>query len=255
MCNNCCEYDGNHRQQFDEDVDCWAGGVLEWVTNGIANNSSLVVIGAFAAVVASFDVLLSVIPCTAGVGHHDSQNETGNGCTCEHTGYTDNTQQQTNDNRNNDCQNCWHDHFVQSGFGTQVNTASVVRFAGTFHQTRDGLELSTNFNNDALCSASNRFHGQSSENEWEHCADEKTDQNWWVHNRKIKVVIRNNQFNLVDVGCDQSQSGQSSGTDCKAFTGSCGGVAQRVQSVGSLTNFFAQTGHLSDTACVISNRP
>src|SRR5699024_9464450 len=46
----------------------------------------------------------------------------------------------------------------------------------------------------------------------------------------------------------------SSRTDCETFTGSSGGVAQGVQSVSSVTNFLAQTSHLSDTASVISNR-
>lgn len=104
VCNNGCKYDGNHRQQFDEDVDCRTGGILEWVTNGIANNSSFVVIRAFAAQVICFDVFLRIVPSTAGVGHHDCQNETGNGCACQHTGNTNYAHEQTNDNRNNDCQ-------------------------------------------------------------------------------------------------------------------------------------------------------
>ena len=54
--NNCCKYDGNHGEQFDQNVDSWTGCILEWVTNGIANNSCFMVVRTFAAVVASFDV-------------------------------------------------------------------------------------------------------------------------------------------------------------------------------------------------------
>ena len=212
------------------------------------------VVRTFAAVVASFDVFLSVIPSTTGVGHHNCQNETGNSSTCQHTSYTNNAHDQTNDNWNNDSQNCWQNHLVQSGFGTQVNTASVVWFSSAFHQTWDGFELSTNFNNDALCSTANGFHCQSCEYEWEHSTDQKTDQDWWVHNGQVEVIIWSNQFYLIDVGSNQSQSGQSCGTNCKTFTGSSGCVTQGVQSVGSVTNFFAQTSHFSDTTSVISNR-
>ena len=56
------KYDGNHRQQLDEDVDSGAGSILEGIAYGIANDSSLVGIAALAAVYAALNVLLGVIP-------------------------------------------------------------------------------------------------------------------------------------------------------------------------------------------------
>ena len=70
------KYDGNHRQQLDEDVDSGAGSILEGIAYGIANDSSLVGIAALAAVYAALNVLLGVIPGTAGIGHEDSEPET-----------------------------------------------------------------------------------------------------------------------------------------------------------------------------------
>ena len=40
------KYDGDHRQQLDEDVDRRAGGILEGIAYGVAHDSSLVLIGA-----------------------------------------------------------------------------------------------------------------------------------------------------------------------------------------------------------------
>ena len=79
------KYDGNHRQQLDEDVDSGAGSILEGIAYGIANDSSLVGIAALAAVYAALDVLLGVIPGAAGVRHEDSEQEAGNGSAGQHT--------------------------------------------------------------------------------------------------------------------------------------------------------------------------
>ncbi len=75
-----------------------------------------------------------------------------------------------------------------------------------------------------------------------------------VEDRQVEVVVRSNQANLIDVGSNQGQSGQRGGADRKAFSGSSGGVAQRVQGVGAVANLFAQAGHLCDAARVVRNR-
>ena len=40
------EYDGNGGAELDEDVEGGAGGILERIANGVANNSSLVLVAA-----------------------------------------------------------------------------------------------------------------------------------------------------------------------------------------------------------------
>ena len=51
----------------------------------------------------------------------------------------------------------------------------------------------------------------------------------------------------------QSQSGQGSGANGEALAGRCGGVAQGVQSVGTVTDFFRQAAHFSDAAGVVGH--
>ena len=51
----------------------------------------------------------------------------------------------------------------------------------------------------------------------------------------------------------QKLSFQGRGTDREALTGSSGGVAQGVQSVGALTHFLGKAGHLGDTAGVVGH--
>ena len=73
------EYDGNGGAELDKDVEGGAGGILERIANGVANNSSLVLVAALAAVVAALDVLLGIVPSAAGVGHEYCNSETGYG--------------------------------------------------------------------------------------------------------------------------------------------------------------------------------
>ena len=62
---------------LEQDVHGRAGGVLERVADGVADDGGLVGLGALAAVGAGFDVLLGVVPRAAGVGHEDGQREAG----------------------------------------------------------------------------------------------------------------------------------------------------------------------------------
>jgi len=96
------ENDGNSGAELDENVEGGTGSILEGIAYGIANNSCLVAIGALAAVVASFDVLLSVIPCAAGVGHKYCHCKAGYGNTAEQTDNAFCADDETGDDGNDD---------------------------------------------------------------------------------------------------------------------------------------------------------
>ena len=70
---NAGEHQRNDRHDLEENVHRRAGGVLEGITHGVADDRSLVRVGTLAAVVAGLDVLLGVVPGTAGVRHEDRQ--------------------------------------------------------------------------------------------------------------------------------------------------------------------------------------
>ena len=52
------EHDGDRGAQLDEDVQGRAGGILEGIAHGVADDGRLVLVGALAAVVAGLNVLL-----------------------------------------------------------------------------------------------------------------------------------------------------------------------------------------------------
>jgi hypothetical protein len=72
----------HHQQRHDVDdldqrVDRRAGGVLVGVAHGVAGDRRLVGLGALAAVVAFFDVLLGVVPRAAAGAHRDRHEQAG----------------------------------------------------------------------------------------------------------------------------------------------------------------------------------
>ena len=59
--------------KLDQDVDRRTRRILERIAYGISYNSSLVRVASFSAVMTFFYILLGVVPSSACVGHHDSQ--------------------------------------------------------------------------------------------------------------------------------------------------------------------------------------
>ena len=249
------EYNGYHRQQLDQDVDGRTRGILEGIAYGVADNSRLVLIGALAAVVARFDVLLSVIPRAAGVRHKDRHEETRSSSAREHTDNAVEAQHQTDNDRYDDRNNGGQDHLFQRRTRAHIDALRVVGISLALHQAGDLLELTANLDNNALSRSADGVHGERRKDKGQASADEQTDQNQRVHDAEAVVVdIGAHGLDLVDIGSDQRERGQRRGTDRKALTGSSGGVAQRIQRVCTLTNLGIKTAHLSDTARVVRHR-
>ena len=72
------EDNGNHREEFNKNIDGWARGILERVAHCIADHGRLVLIAALAAMVPGLDVFLGIVPRAAGVRHKDRKNKSGN---------------------------------------------------------------------------------------------------------------------------------------------------------------------------------
>ena len=69
------EQGGNQAHHGNLGVDGGAGGVLEGVAHGVANDGRLVGVAALAALGAGLNVLLGVVPQAAGIGHEQSQQQ------------------------------------------------------------------------------------------------------------------------------------------------------------------------------------
>ena len=92
------------------------------------------------------------------------------------------------------------------------------------------------------------FHGHGGEEESQHSSNEKS-------NNDMRVKDVNcGEFYCLSVGYKQGQSRKSSGADGKTLADGSGCIAHRVQLVSYIPDVFVQTSHLSDSACVVSDR-
>ena len=206
-------------------------------------------VGTFTAHVAFFDVLLGVIPCAAGIGHHNSQKETGNEGAGEQAAQSFRTEEgnEPNQERNDDGEQAGDDHFFQSGLGGNGNAAAVIGAAGTFQNPGDFFELTAYFKDHFVGSAAHSLHGQCREEEGQHTAEEQTGNDFGVEN------VDGAETNGLSVSGEQGKSGKSGGTDGETFTDGGGGVTHGVESVGDFTDMGIQFAHFGDTAGVVGD--
>src|SRR5690606_23401711 len=73
--------EGDCAHHLDQQVEGWSRGVLEWISNSVADNRSVVSLGTLAAEsVFELNVLLGIVPRAAGVGHHDGKHRARANC-------------------------------------------------------------------------------------------------------------------------------------------------------------------------------
>ena len=127
--------------------------------------------------------------------------------------------------------------------------------------------------------ATDGIHRQSAEQKGHHRTEEHTGKNFRIHQRHIIIVHeidkgsiggRNNisvwhtqvhrsqtgqtDTDLFNIRCQQSQSGQCSGTDSKTFPGCCCCISQRIERISTFAYLRTQACHFRITPCIISNR-
>ena len=132
---------------------------------------------AFTAVVAFFNVLLRIVPCTAGIGHEDSHHNTCYQSTCKQAAQCINAQQQTNYQRSCNCHDTGNQHFLQCCCCGNCYAVLVVGLACTFHDAGDSTELSSYFFDHLKCSFPYGLHCECGEQEGQHTTDQQTDDN------------------------------------------------------------------------------
>jgi hypothetical protein len=125
----------------DQDVHRRPGGVLERVADRVADHAGGLGGRALAAVVALLDVLLGVVPGTAGVGHHQRQQHAAEQGAAEHAAEGRGAETQADDHRRSDGDGAGQDHAPQGRRGGDVHAACRVRLRLAFEQARYLVEL------------------------------------------------------------------------------------------------------------------
>ena len=227
------------------------------------------------------NVLLGVIPGTAGVGHEYGQYETTGKTAGQQAEHAGNTHDETRSHGNHHGDERGNNHLTLSTLGGDTHAAGVVSLLAALEHVLVA-QLAAYFFHHALGSATHGVHGQTAEQEGKHGTNEDTQQHLRVHERHVErghelsdvhlgnlsavehsvaevagleglTVVDSGNLELLNVGGKKGKGGQSGGTDGEALTGSGGGVAQCVQSVRAAAHVITQSAHLGVTAGVVGN--
>ena len=94
------------------------------------------------------DVLLCVIPCSAGVVQHRGKEHAADRSNDQHAADRLIAEEDSNNDWGCHRNNAWRNHLAQCRFGGDVNDASIVRADLISHDPWRLAELTSNFNND-----------------------------------------------------------------------------------------------------------
>ncbi|XP_021300539.1 uncharacterized protein LOC110428944, partial [Herrania umbratica] len=252
-----------HRDQvhdLDQRVDRRAGGVLERVTDGVADDRRLVGVGALAAVVAVLDQLLRVVPGATGVGQeHRHQRARGDRAREVARERTD-AEAEADGDRGEDGEQAGGGQLAQRVAGAEVDHAAVLRALRAVHDPRPGGELAPDLVDDRTRRPGHRVDRETREHEHDRGTDDDADEQ--VRGRDVVEVgellprLRVGLGDRVVVRPEQRGRREDGRRDRDALGDGLRGVPDRVelgQDLGGRAVDVAR--HLGDALGVVGDRP
>ena len=228
---------------------------------------------ALAAVVAVFDVLLRVVPCTTSiaevVGHQLADEDD---CGEERTERLP-VDAEADDNRREHCEKCRRGEFAQRGLGADVDDRAVVGLLGTGHDAAV-CELVAHFLHDDTGRAANRADREGGEEERHRTTDEEADEDLRLGDvdrefrqlehavgevlhavdERFTHLVLDARTGDFDERCEQGDGCDDGRTDGEALGDGLRGVTHGVEcdhDLLGLTVEFAR--HLGDTRGVVGD--
>src|SRR5690606_34614134 len=126
--------------------------------------------------------------------------------------------------------------------------SSDLRLSRSFHNSRNFAELTTNFVNHVHCSASNRLHRESREDNWNHTSDEKRSEH--IGFKDVDSVDSCKRY----VSGEKRKSCKCRRCNREAFSYRGCSVTYRVEDVSTLTYFFWKFTHFGNSTRIIRDR-
>jgi len=251
------EDQGKDGHELHDDVKSGTGGILEGVTDGITDNSSLVDFRALAfddAVnldLALLDVLLGVIPSATSVGGGDSQLDGRGDGTGKKTRDTSVAEEDTSEDRGHHDEDGGKDHFLEGGLGGDVNASGVVGLDTglALEEVWILVELSLDFLDHFVGGETDGLHGHGGEPVGDHGTDEKERED----NRVEERDLVGGASGTVDVGTEEGKTNEASRSDGETLADGGSGVTSGVEGVSDVADFGGKLGHLGDTTGVVTH--
>ena len=159
------------------------------------------------------------------------------------------------DDRRKHRQHAGHHHFLDRRLGQKIDTGGVIRLSGAIHDARDFPELAAHLDDHLAAGAADRHHAQGAEQERQQSADEQPDDHIGVLQVEVDRQVREVMRQVLGIGGEQNQRRQSGGADGVTLGHRLGGIADRIQGIGGLADFFGQIRHFGDAPGVVGDRP
>ena len=140
----------------------------------------------FATVIAFFNKFLCIVPSAARIIEHRRQSKTARKTARQKSEHTGHTHKESHQYRNYYGDNRRQNHFALRTRRRDFHTASIIRFARPFHDSRNFAELATDFFNHRTCSTTNRLDSKRTEHERHHRTDKEAAQQHGIH--QIEIV-------------------------------------------------------------------
>jgi len=268
--------------KLDEDVDGWARGILERVTDGVTRDGSgvsgitLSDLDGLALIVlevelASLDVLLGIVPGATRVGGREGNLDTRDDATGEDTVGALVAEEHSTEQRADNDEETWGDHLLEGSVGGDSDAVLEVGLGFTASSGGGGhdLELSLDLNEHLLGGITDGLHGHGGEPVGEHSSDEEASEGEGLEDVDLVgvvngVLLRDGGTGPGQVGdgvggtghegTEEGKSDKASGANGETFADSGGGVASSVKIVGVFTDLLVEVGHLSDATSVVGDR-
>ena len=242
-------------------VDGRAGGVLERVTDGVADDRRLVGGRSLAAVVAVLDQLLGVVPGAARVGQEDGHQGAGADRAGEEAGQRRHAEAEADGDGGQDGQDAGRHELAQRVLGDDVDDLAVLRATGALHDPGDLAELAPHLEDHGARGPGDGVDRQAREEEDDAGAEQDADQDGRVEDVELeelvlrRVGLDERLEHRGGVGAEQRGRGEHGGRDRDALGDRLGGVADGVELGEDLRALRAHVaGHLRDALGVVGDR-
>ena len=262
------EDEGADGGELDEDVDGWAGGVLERIADGVTSDGSGVSLSSLSDnlsvddELASLNVLLGIVPSATGVGGGEGDLDARDDATGKDSVGGLVAEEAAGEEWGDDDEETWGDHLLEGGLSGDANAVLVVGelligvssgLLGLLHL----VELSLDLGKHVLGGITDGLHGHGGEPVWEHGADEETSEGEWLEDVHVEGFVAistlssDGDSSAGNEGTEEGQSDEAGRADGETLADSSGGVSSGIEIVSGLADARVEVGHLSDSTGVV----
>ena len=193
-------------------------GILERIADGVSYDSGLMGIRAFSSEVSGFDILLGIVPESAGIVHEDCKQEAGNDVACKISADGIDAAYESDYESGHYGNESCRDELLKGSLGGYVYALVIFRLNPftAFLEAFDGVELSVNLLDHLLGVPVDAHH----EHCGEHCGDSSSYEHSEEYQRIHEIETSELDSRILDYLCESGEErydGKSCSSDCKAL--------------------------------------